>query len=65
MMTKFPPIGRSIWFETLIGQHIQTVVSALPANIVESAKQQGQNQDPWEEAEKVLAYLCNDDQGTL
>lgn len=57
VVSQYPMVANSAWFNDLIGQQVEAVAADLPPDVVASAKERGQGQELDAVAAVVLAEL--------
>jgi tetratricopeptide (TPR) repeat protein len=51
LVSSYPVVANSRWFEDVAGRHIAAVAATLPPEVVTAAQERGKAQDPWTTAE--------------
>jgi tetratricopeptide (TPR) repeat protein len=54
-----PFVANSKWFEDVAGRELEVMVSSLPVEVAEAARERGRTLDLWETAEALRAELTN------
>jgi hypothetical protein len=57
MVSQYPMVANSVWFDDLVGQQIEAIAAELPPDVVAPARERGQGQELDAVAIEVLAKL--------
>ena len=57
VVSRYPYVANSRWFEDIAGQHIAAAAESLPPEVVQAARERGRARDLWKTAKELLAEL--------
>jgi predicted ATPase/DNA-binding SARP family transcriptional activator len=57
LVSRYPHVANSKWFEDVAGKEIAAVAESLPPEVVAAAQERGRARDLWEMAEELLSGM--------
>jgi hypothetical protein len=57
LVTRYPRVGNSRFFEDVAGQYVRAAAKSLPPEVVAAAKTRGRARDRIETVKELLAWL--------
>jgi predicted ATPase len=57
LVSRYPHVANSQWFEDVAGKHIAALAATLPPDVVAAAQERGRARDLWETAKELLDEL--------
>ena len=57
LVSRYPFVANSVWFEDVVGMHITAAAAALPPEVVAAAQERGRARDLWATVEELLDEL--------
>jgi predicted ATPase len=58
LVSRYPYVAHSRWFEDVAGVHIAAAAATLPPDVVAAAQERGRTRDLWATVEELLAELA-------